>query len=363
MTRTVARWGLAALLLAGCPLGRPEGSGAPAEAPEAPRLVVAERGPSGARLVVVREDGARLADLARRGDGTFLDMSPAFSPDGAWVAFASTRERGTPRPDRLETSLWLVAARPGSPPVRLTDDGGVDLSPAWTPDGRALVFASTRAGSFDLWRLELAGAAGALRAAGPPAPLTDLPGDEMSPSVGPDGSVAFTQIDGGAAGRRRIAIRAPGGAIRHVTDGPADTGPSFSPDGASIAFTAPHVRGGDQPGVDGDLWVVPAAGGTPALLVDAPSTDEVGAVWSGDGRWVFATSIYRSERGEARFSSVVYVDRWEAEPTVRILVDPAGAVPRIAVAVAPGVLDAGALHRGRLYRTELAAILRAAAGP
>jgi Tol biopolymer transport system component len=339
--------------LAGCPLSNR--STAPEPTDGAPRIVVAERGPSGGRLVVVAENGDRLDELATAADGTVRDVSPAFSPDGAWIAFASSRDRAFE-----ETSLWVVAAQPGSAPVRVTAGGSIDVSPAWTPDGRALVFSSSRDDKIDLWRQPLAFEGGAVRADGQPEQLTDLPGFELSPSVAGDGRIAFTRVDqDGDVMHSRIAVL-DGEDITNLTRGPADSGPSWMPDGSAIAFTAPHLRSEPEPGVDGDLYLVPARGGDVTLLVDAPATDETGPVWSKDGRWLFATSIFRSTEGKPLFSSIVLLDRWEKSPVLRMLVDRAGAVPRLAVALAPVILDAGTLHDAPVYRDELAAILRRA---
>lgn len=338
--------------LAGCPLPKPA---PPEPAAGAPRIVVAERGPSGGRLVVVAENGDRLDELAIPADGTVRDVNPTFSPDGAWIAFASSRDRAFE-----ETSLWVVAARPDSTPVRVTAGDSLDVQPAWSPDGKALIFASSRDDQVDLWRQPLAFDGGTVRADGRPEQLTDLPGHELSPSVAADGRIAFTRIDrDGDVMHSRIAVL-DGAKVTNLTRGPADSGPGWLPDGSAIAFTAPHLRSEPEPGVDGDLYLVPATGGDVTLLVDAPATDETGPVWSKDGRWLFATSIFRSTDGRPLFSSIVLLDRWETAPVLRMLVDRAGAVPRLAVALAPVILDAGALHDAPVYRDELAAILRRA---
>ena len=48
--------------------------------------------------------------------------------------------------------VWLADR---GEPRRLTDDAFVDLDPAFWPDGDSLVFASERTGQFELWRLDL----------------------------------------------------------------------------------------------------------------------------------------------------------------------------------------------------------------
>ncbi len=310
--------------------------------------------------MIVAEGGERLATLAEPGlqDAT-RDVNPAFSPDGASVAFASSRERGFD-----ESSLWVVAARPRSVPVRITTGAGIDLWPVWAPDGGSLVYASTRDGDLDLWRIAVRFDGEVPRAVGAPEQVTDLPGEELAPAIAADGRIAFTHIahGDGVPLRGRIAVRALDGAITYLTEGPADTSPAWSPDGRRVVFSAPHLRDAEPPRVDADLWAVAADGSSeaPELMLDADITDESGPAWSRDGRWLFASSLFRGADGTARFSSIVYRDTTGPAATVHMLVDPAGAVPRLGVAVAPRPLDDAALGRGPPYADELAAILRGA---
>jgi Tol biopolymer transport system component len=346
--------------LAACPLGKGTNGGGGEPEAGAPRIVVAERAPSGgSRLVVVAENGDRMSELVIAADEQAVDTNPAFSPDGAWVAFASSRDR-----EFGKMSLWIVPARAKSTPIRLTTGDAVDMTPAWTPDGRALVFASTREGSFDLWRVPVT-FDGDTVTAGEAERLTELPGQELSPAIAADGRIAFTSIEAASGVQHaRIGVRATSGKVSFLTPGPADTGPAWTREGDAVAFTAPHLRppedGGD-PAVDADLFLVPAEGGAATLLVDAPGTDETAPAFSEDGRWLFATSVFRSvSDGRPLTSSVVHVDRWEKAPTVRMLIDRVGVVPRLAVTVAPGVLDASALHAAPSYKEALGDILRRA---
>lgn len=71
-------------------------------------------------------------------------MHPVISPDGSRVAFAALGD------------LWTVSATGGDTvPVRVTNDPFVEMNPAWSPDGQSLAYSSDRGGEMDLWVRDL----------------------------------------------------------------------------------------------------------------------------------------------------------------------------------------------------------------
>jgi len=76
--------------------------------------------------------------------------SPAVSPDGTWVAFA-VRETDIDA-NRGRTDLWLAAVD-GSSLTHLTTSPESDSDPAWSRDGRWVYFVSSRSGSDQVWRI------------------------------------------------------------------------------------------------------------------------------------------------------------------------------------------------------------------
>lgn len=88
--------------------------------------------------------------------GTFFTLDPGlsytysnarFSPDGNWLAVDKT--------DYLTGSehvaIWLVNLATGSQTVLIDGPGSVNRSPAWSPDGTRLAFASNRSGNMDIY--------------------------------------------------------------------------------------------------------------------------------------------------------------------------------------------------------------------
>jgi Tol biopolymer transport system component len=273
------------------------------------------------------------------------------SPDGRWVVFASSRGRAL-----SETSLWIARVAADAEPMQLTTGTAIDSHPVWTRDGKAIVFASTReGGDFDLFRLPVAGGV----ARGEPEQLTHGTGHEVTPAVAADGSIVYASITPLAGGKleSHLELRAPDGAIKKLTDGPADASPALSPDGRTLLFARPFVHDGMP---DGELWSMPLFADSAQRLIDLPMTDESGPVWSPDGRYVFATSVLRGAAGNAVFSSVIVIDTHARPMKARLLQDRAGSIARLTPAVTRVPLDAGALASDPEYLPELARIMSAA---
>ncbi len=113
-----------------------------------------------------RQPGRMLTDLP----GGALD--PAWSPDGAWVAFAGHEG----------VALDIEAIQPdGSSLTRLTNDGVLARSPVWSPDGQHIAYLSNKTGYFEAFEIDVtADASGQLTASAPRQLTKDLHVDAAS---------------------------------------------------------------------------------------------------------------------------------------------------------------------------------------
>jgi dipeptidyl aminopeptidase/acylaminoacyl peptidase len=76
--------------------------------------------------------------------GDYDDSEPAWSPDGKSLAFASNRSK--PDPDATyDWNIWVVAADntdKGAHLTQVTTNPGGDRTPAWSPDGKWIVYSA-----------------------------------------------------------------------------------------------------------------------------------------------------------------------------------------------------------------------------
>jgi PKD domain/WD40-like Beta Propeller Repeat/Abnormal spindle-like microcephaly-assoc'd, ASPM-SPD-2-Hydin len=146
------------------------------------------------------------------------DRAPAWSPDGARIAF-----------ERAGEILVMDVADGGL--VNLTNHAASDESPAWSPDGSQIAFASDRDGQAELYLMNADGS-GVVR-------LTNLVGFTGQPAWSPDGAkIAFNcMIDTGNSDICTVN-RDGSGFVRLTTDPAADSGPAWSPDGRIVFATA-----------------------------------------------------------------------------------------------------------------------------
>jgi Tol biopolymer transport system component len=101
-------------------------------------------------IALVDPAGQSQGRLTCDGSTAFSDKSPAWSPDNQTVVFSRRQ------PDQGLAYLYKVP-RSGGAPIKLTDATGpsqIEFSPAYSPDGDWIAVASTRDGDFDIWLVD-----------------------------------------------------------------------------------------------------------------------------------------------------------------------------------------------------------------
>lgn len=188
---------------------------------------------------------------------------PTWSPDGSRIAFQAYWGG--------DYDIWVVGAD-GQGLTRLTNGPFDDREPHWSPDGGRVAFSSDRGGTYDVWEVTMADR-GVRR-------LTTDSDNEYAPAFGPDGRIAYV-TDGDEAG---LWVRSGSGAERVVAFGDVEGfGPSWSPDGARIAYST-QTYGASS------LYVVPASGGEGTGARISEADEDVfpfRASWRADGRLVY----------------------------------------------------------------------------
>jgi TolB protein len=98
------------------------------------------------QVYTMEADGTNVQRLTDQG----YAVSPSWSPNGQFLALAWTRHYGAGAPGSEDLYIMDVASKQI---VQLSHDGGRNDFPSWSPDGRHIVFQSSRSGSEQIWSM------------------------------------------------------------------------------------------------------------------------------------------------------------------------------------------------------------------
>ncbi len=156
---------------------------------------VSHRGGRNFALVVADADGENAQTVFNSSEPI---LSPAWSPDGRYLAYASFEGRNN--------QIVVHELATGRRHVVVSEEG-INSAPSWSPDGRNLVFTLSRDGNPEIYTSDTAGR-NLTR-------LTNHPGIDTEPVWGRDGMIYFTSDRSGSAQIYRM--NAYGGDVKRIT--------------------------------------------------------------------------------------------------------------------------------------------------
>jgi eukaryotic-like serine/threonine-protein kinase len=233
------------------------------------RIIYATRQSGNPDIWMMEADGTRALQL------TFdagADTQPLVSPDGRYIVFVSSRSE--------KNQLWRMNVD-GSNPLLLTNTEGVQ-SPSVSRDGQWIVYAGSAQGKPSVWSVPIGG--------GDAIRLTQYAA--FMPAVSPDGKLIACILSNEAPGPGQLSLLSAtdGQVVKQFSAKVPRSTPAlrWSPDGRSLTYVV------TQQGVS-NIWSQPVDGGAPKALTDWKADLIYRFDWSRDGRLVCERGTTTSE--------------------------------------------------------------------
>jgi TolB protein len=203
-------------------------------------------------------------------------ISPAWSPDGARVAYVSLEDR--------KPVIYLQDLMTGKRRV-ISNQKGNNSAPAWSPDGSMLAMALSKDGNTEVYTISANG--------GSPRRLTNSPAIDTEPQFSADGQMIYFTSDR-SGGPQIYKMSASGGNATRVTfNGNYNISPRLSPDGKTLAWISQRDGGFS-------LYAMDLASGQELRLADGATEPS----FSPNGKYI----MYATKGGGRTSLAVVSVD-------------------------------------------------------
>ncbi|MFA6109880.1 MAG: choice-of-anchor D domain-containing protein, partial [Candidatus Latescibacterota bacterium] len=223
----------------------------PAWSPNGARLAFKSTRDGDTEIYTMQADGSGVVRLTTSSGN---DDWPAWSPDGTRIAFHSGRGGSE--------DIYTMRVD-GSDITRLTSNAAVDICPTWSPDRTRIAFQSNRDGNWELYLISVDGST--------ETRLTSNSADDGNPTFTPDGRLSFTSTRDGNS--ELYIMNLDGSGLTRLTNTAAFEGyHAWSPDASKVTFTTNRDE-------NTEVYVMNADGSSPTRLTNNSVSDEVRS-WS-----------------------------------------------------------------------------------